>query len=131
MSKTPVNWMIINSSIQNVLLILLCLTINNGRIQYVTYYCVHGFEVTACDTAEPYITYMYTGIDYIYNHVFIDVFMESYHCYIHFIEYHKCCENQELCNRYTVEPPNKGHFGNGTFVLSSEVVLISEVHEIF
>ena len=32
---------------------------------------------------------------------------------------------------YTVEPPKKGHFGNGTFVLSSEVVLISEVHEIF
>ena len=31
----------------------------------------------------------------------------------------------------TVEPPKKGHFGNGTFVLSSEVVLISEVHEIF
>ena len=30
----------------------------------------------------------------------------------------------------TVEPPKKGHFGNGTFVLSSEVVLISEVHEI-
>ena len=31
----------------------------------------------------------------------------------------------------TVEPLKKGHFGNGTFVLSSEVVLISEVHEIF
>ena len=31
----------------------------------------------------------------------------------------------------TVEPPKKGHFGNGTFVLSSEVVLISEVHENF
>ena len=27
----------------------------------------------------------------------------------------------------TVEPPNKGHFGNGPFVLSSEVVPISEV----
>ena len=32
---------------------------------------------------------------------------------------------------YTVEPPKKGHFGNSTFVLSSEVVLISEVDEIF
>ena len=31
----------------------------------------------------------------------------------------------------TVEPLKKGHFGNGTFVLPSEVVLISEVHEIF
>jgi len=30
----------------------------------------------------------------------------------------------------TVKPPNKGHFGNGTFVLSSEVVPISEVHRI-
>ena len=30
-----------------------------------------------------------------------------------------------------MEPPKKGHFGNSTFVLSSEVVLISEVHEIF
>ena len=29
----------------------------------------------------------------------------------------------------TVEPLTKGHLGNGTFVLSSEVVLISEVHE--
>ena len=28
----------------------------------------------------------------------------------------------------TVELPKKGHFGNSTFVLSSEVVL-SEVHE--
>ena len=33
--------------------------------------------------------------------------------------------------QHTVEPPKKGHFGNGTCVLSSEVVLISEVHEIF
>ena len=30
-----------------------------------------------------------------------------------------------------VEPPNKGHFGNGPFVLSSEVVPIAEVHHIF
>ena len=30
----------------------------------------------------------------------------------------------------TVEPLNKGHFGNGSFVLSSEVVPISEVHRI-
>ena len=29
------------------------------------------------------------------------------------------------CN--TVEPPNKGHFGSGTFVLFSEVVLWWEV----
>ena len=35
----------------------------------------------------------------------------------------------KTCN--TVEPPKKGHFGKGTSVLSSEVVLISEVHEIF
>ena len=31
---------------------------------------------------------------------------------------------------YTVEPLNKGHFGNGSFVLSSEVVPISEVHHV-
>ena len=30
---------------------------------------------------------------------------------------------------YTVEPPNKGHFGNGPLVLCSEVVPISEVHD--
>ena len=30
----------------------------------------------------------------------------------------------------TVEPPKRGHFGNGPFVLSSEVVPISEVHHI-
>ena len=29
--------------------------------------------------------------------------------------------------RGTVEPPNKGHFGNGSFVLCLEVVPISEV----
>ena len=38
---------------------------------------------------------------------------------------------QTNAGRSTVEPSKKGHFGNGTFVLSSEVVLISEVHEIF
>ena len=27
----------------------------------------------------------------------------------------------------TVEPPNKGHFGTGNFVLCKEVVLFSEV----
>ena len=27
----------------------------------------------------------------------------------------------------TVEPPNRGHFGTAAFVLSSEVVLFSEV----
>jgi len=31
----------------------------------------------------------------------------------------------------TVEPPNKAHFGNGSFVLSSEVVPVSEVNRIF
>ena len=30
---------------------------------------------------------------------------------------------------YTVEPPNKGHFGNGPLVLCSEVVPILEVHD--
>jgi len=30
-------------------------------------------------------------------------------------------------SRYTVEPPNRGHFGTVAFVLSSEVVLFSEV----
>ena len=30
-------------------------------------------------------------------------------------------------NVYTVEPPNKGHFGSGAFVLYSEVVLWWEV----
>ena len=36
--------------------------------------------------------------------------------------------NNYFTRLYTVEPPNKGHFGNGSFVLSSEVVPISEVH---
>ena len=31
--------------------------------------------------------------------------------------------------RYTVEPPNKGHLGNGPLVLCSEVVPILEVHD--
>ena len=30
---------------------------------------------------------------------------------------------------YTVESPNKGHFGDGTLVLCLEVVPISEVHD--
>ena len=29
----------------------------------------------------------------------------------------------------SVEPPNKGHFGNGPLVLCSEVVPISEIHD--
>ena len=37
-----------------------------------------------------------------------------------------CDKNLCLCGD-TVEPPKRGHFGNGTFVLSSEVVLFSEV----
>ena len=35
----------------------------------------------------------------------------------------------EFCFVCTVEPPNKGHFGNGPLVLFSEVVPISEVHD--
>ena len=42
---------------------------------------------------------------------------------VHYYEQYNC---PKLHN--TVEPPNKGHFGNGFFVLSSEVVPISEVH---
>ena len=38
-------------------------------------------------------------------------------------------EIQKATQGYTVEPPKRGHFGNGTFVLSSEVVLFSEVVE--
>ena len=35
-------------------------------------------------------------------------------------------------HEYTVKPPNKGHFGNGSFVhsLEDQVVPISEVHHI-
>ena len=46
-------------------------------------------------------------------------------------------EPEEKINRFVrksilcgVEPPKKGQFGNGTFVLSLGVVLTSEVHEI-
>ena len=39
-----------------------------------------------------------------------------------------CTASHKACA--TVEPPNKGHFGNRSFVLSSEVVPISEVHRI-
>ena len=34
---------------------------------------------------------------------------------------------QNKVHTYTVEPPNKGHFGTGNFVLCREVVLFSEV----
>ena len=37
---------------------------------------------------------------------------------------------QDVSHGNTVEPPKRGHFGNGPFVLSSEVVPISEVHHI-
>ena len=40
------------------------------------------------------------------------------------------CSVSAMGSMYTVEPPNKGHFGNRSFVLSSEVVPISEVHHI-
>ena len=35
--------------------------------------------------------------------------------------------DSEECSGVTVEPPNRGHFGTAAFVLSSEVVLFSEV----
>ena len=37
--------------------------------------------------------------------------------------------NTTMVRSNTVEPPNKGHFGNGPLVLCSEVVPISEVHD--
>ena len=36
------------------------------------------------------------------------------------------CKRDIACEIRTVEPPNKGHFGNGHFVLFSEAVPISE-----
>ena len=49
-------------------------------------------------------------------------------CYLVFLcseyNYSHCVH---LKSTPTVEPPNKGHFGNGSFVLSSEVVLFSEI----
>ena len=35
--------------------------------------------------------------------------------------------SEHFDDTYTVEPPNRGHFGTVAFVLSSEVVLFSEV----
>ena len=42
-----------------------------------------------------------------------------------------CCKYFDVNKGHacTVEPPNKGHFGNGPLVLCSEVVPISEVHD--
>ena len=37
-----------------------------------------------------------------------------------------CVDNNEIQLCSTVEPPNKGHIGSGTFVHCSEVVLILE-----
>ena len=46
-----------------------------------------------------------------------------------YIQLYSCskCFYIMLWYKYTVEPPKRGHFGNSTFVLSSEVVLFSEV----
>ena len=67
---------------------------NNGSIHSVTHYCLNGFDSFACDPV-PYVSEMYIGIN------FTDIGLESYyHCCVHFIEYRKCCNNQELCNRY-------------------------------
>ena len=62
----------------------------------------------------------------------VDCSDHIYTCIIRFItsyiyNYRLTAKSQRIT---TVEPPKKGHFGNGTFVLSSEVVLLSEVHEI-
>ena len=56
---------------------------------------------------------MYVALSIIQHHNY--AFQEYVHC------------TTVAC--YTVEPLKKGHFGNGTFVLSSEVVLVSKVHE--
>ena len=37
------------------------------------------------------------------------------------------CPHASTTDGITVEPPNRGHFGIAAFVLSSEVVLFSEV----
>ena len=37
-------------------------------------------------------------------------------------------ESEDTRAHVEEKPPKKGHFGNSTFVLSSEFVLISEVH---
>ena len=49
------------------------------------------------------------------------VLKESYYLVCSFLHHAFCI--------ITVEPPNKGHFGNGPLVLCSEVVPISEVHD--
>ena len=43
-----------------------------------------------------------------------------------FVDILDVCKFTTFCDRkgYTVEPPKRGHFGNGPFVLSSEVVPI-------
>ena len=41
---------------------------------------------------------------------------------IHGMEYERI-----VLNVVTVEPPNRGHFGTAAFVLSSEMVLFSDV----
>ena len=45
------------------------------------------------------------------------------------IVHEKILESLYCLKCTTVEPPNKGHFGNGPLVLCSEVVPISEVHD--
>ena len=44
-----------------------------------------------------------------------------------FIGLHAIYLSRSSSENCTVEPPKRGHFGDGTFVLSSEVVLFSEV----
>ena len=65
----------------------------------------HVFTVvlTWMGSLLPWVLYLLLGWPSMYD---------NYACYIHLS---------------TVEPPNKGHFGNGSFVLCSEVVPISEV----
>jgi len=43
------------------------------------------------------------------------------------IEEEEPANYKQKISHYTVEPPNRGHFGTAAFVLSSEVVLFSEV----
>ena len=45
------------------------------------------------------------------------------------IQFNVINQHLRILITFTVEPPNKGHFGNGPLVLCSEVVPISEVHD--
>ena len=107
-SEIEIGFQNVPTRLATVVNVLFCVILHN----YVTFQQQHDLTV---DVLRFWLNYIFSLITYSAN----------------FLCTHAVSKNSMvMLVPYTVEPPKRGHFGIGTFVLSSEVVPISEVHHI-